>query len=793
MSRNDENDPVGMVGGTVARLRARRARGPAEQPWATWFERALGLVYAIVVVNDVLISTDYIRGTVAATAPAGAVAVIVGAAVLLGSGAVIAVGDRPPWLAYLTVTVLLITQFVVLASVLDPSRMPTVWWAWQLMVPAFVLVVGVLPTARAVVVVVAAVAGYVFIRVLPASGAAAGWITAVSEVTLALVFVAVGVVFVPAWRQTAVIADGSARARQSEFARTEAARAVDRQDRAASRLLHDEVIHALRAVALPAGAIEASRVRAMATGAADLLRAAVAGPPAPRDLRRELQDLTDRSGLPVTLRLAGAGRLPDRVVEALSGATGEALRNSERHAGCDAVLVEATLDSDGAAIRIVDDGRGFDPTTVLDGPLGLRQSILARVREVGGSATVTSTTGGGTTVELTWRIPDSGGIASQRLADLAGTRNRIVLGATMPILVFVVIQAGLHHHLLADPRFALLAVGVVTVLTVAAAGWVTRHPMAGWHSVVLIAAAVLAAFVGGRGLVPGGNISVAYFAAGVGAPALALIAMFRPPWESLVGAIGATAMAAVVLLDLAPDGSLIVPGLPAIAANVLGVVCLLGGRLTIDRMARSIRRDEELARHARAAGEQFRVAREVLTARLGRVRGWVLPFLSAVGDGRLDLDSADVRREAGTLEAAVRDDIRLGSQIDDRTRQLIAQARRAGRTVEIIADSGGPPALPPGLAARLLTAALAGPDQPLRTVLTVTGTRSRTVSLMVTPAPLDPTLTAVAADLDATVLHGPHFLLIRADPARIAPAAAPGLSPDPGTSIPAGAGIGWVA
>lgn len=243
-------------------------------------------------VNDVLISTDYIRGTMAATTPAGAVAVITGAVVLLGSGAVIAVGDRPPWLAYLTVTVLLIAQFVVLASVLDPSRMPAVWWAWQLMVPAFVLVVGVLPTARAVVVVVAAVAGYVFIRVLPASGAAAGWLTAASEVTLALVFVAVGVVFVPAWRQTAVIADGSARAREAEFARTEAARAVDRQDRAASRLLHDEVIHALRAVALPAGAIEASRVRAMAAEASDLLSSTVAGPPAPRDLRQELRDLT---------------------------------------------------------------------------------------------------------------------------------------------------------------------------------------------------------------------------------------------------------------------------------------------------------------------------------------------------------------------------------------------------------------------------------------------------------------------------------------------------------------------
>jgi signal transduction histidine kinase len=47
--------------------------------------------------------------------------------------------------------------------------------------------------------------------------------------------------------------DAANRARIRSHAVTEAALAVDRQRRAAARLLHDEVIHALRAVSLPPG------------------------------------------------------------------------------------------------------------------------------------------------------------------------------------------------------------------------------------------------------------------------------------------------------------------------------------------------------------------------------------------------------------------------------------------------------------------------------------------------------------------------------------------------------------
>lgn len=508
-----ENQPVTAVGGADGRACAPIAGRPANRSWGTWFERALGFVYAIVVVNNIVISTDFLTSTVEATTTAGAVAVLVGTGALLWSAVMIALGRRSPWVVYPTVTILLGAQFVVVAAVTDPGRMPSVWWAWQLMVPVFVLVVGVLPARSATWVVAVAGAGYLAVRTAPASGASAGWHSAVSELSLALVFVVLTVVFVPAWRQTAAIADEAARTQHRAFAETEAARAVDRQERAASRLLHDEVIHALRAKALPAGAIEQARVRPMVAHAAELLRHAVPG------VAGELTALADRSGLSVTLRLTG------------------------------------------------------------------------------------------------------------------------------------------------------------------------------------------------------------------------------------------------------------------------------NGRLTIDHMASSIRRSEELERHARATAAQLRVSRDVLGARLGRVREWVLPFLIAVQDGRVGLDSPATRREASTLEAAVRDDIRLGPQIDAGARELIARARRDGRTVEIIADSDVPPALPAGLVSRLLTAALAGPEPPRRTVLTVSGARTRVVSLMVSPVPREPVLVGVAEELRARILHGPDFLLVRVD---LATATAV-VSPQVGTSVAAGPRIGWAA
>jgi signal transduction histidine kinase len=51
---------------------------------------------------------------------------------------------------------------------------------------------------------------------------------------------------------------------------------------------------------------------------------------------------------------------------------------------------------------VVDDGRGFNPERLPKDRLGIRTSIEARMRLVGGVASVISKPGAGTTVELRW-------------------------------------------------------------------------------------------------------------------------------------------------------------------------------------------------------------------------------------------------------------------------------------------------------------------------------------------------------------------------------------------------------
>jgi two-component sensor histidine kinase len=105
---------------------------------------------------------------------------------------------------------------------------------------------------------------------------------------------------------------------------------------------------------------------------------------------------------------AGAVLLADEPARALAAATAEALDNVRRHAGPDArawVLVED--DGDAVTVSVRDDGRGFAGDRLAEaeaaGRLGVAQSIVGRLRDVGGKACLTSSPGQGTEVEL--RVP----------------------------------------------------------------------------------------------------------------------------------------------------------------------------------------------------------------------------------------------------------------------------------------------------------------------------------------------------------------------------------------------------
>jgi signal transduction histidine kinase/phage shock protein PspC (stress-responsive transcriptional regulator) len=89
----------------------------------------------------------------------------------------------------------------------------------------------------------------------------------------------------------------------------------------------------------------------------------------------------------------------DDRVDALVAAAREAVLNAAKHAGGTvSVYVECSPTS--AEVYIRDRGAGFDPESVPEDRLGLRESVIGRMDRVGGRAMVRSTPGEGTEIAL---------------------------------------------------------------------------------------------------------------------------------------------------------------------------------------------------------------------------------------------------------------------------------------------------------------------------------------------------------------------------------------------------------
>lgn len=126
----------------------------------------------------------------------------------------------------------------------------------------------------------------------------------------------------------------------------------------------------------------------------------------PGDLLTELRGVTARAearlGVGVEVAAVGAPRsLTGPVVQAASGAVGEAITNAAKHGGASRVVVFVDLADDdrSVTVSIDDDGVGFDPATTDEG-VGLSRSIRGRIADVGGHVEVSSAPGRGTAVRL---------------------------------------------------------------------------------------------------------------------------------------------------------------------------------------------------------------------------------------------------------------------------------------------------------------------------------------------------------------------------------------------------------
>lgn len=148
---------------------------------------------------------------------------------------------------------------------------------------------------------------------------------------------------------------------------------------------------------------ELARARELTDLTLDEVHAALAGlrPPVLDDL-----GLTDglaslaRSIAQVEVRVVGTEcELPEHVVIALYRIAQEALQNIVKHAHATQAEVELRCDAKSVLLRVTDDGRGFDigARTDSESSYGLR-SMTERAELIGGSLSVTSRPGIGTTV-----------------------------------------------------------------------------------------------------------------------------------------------------------------------------------------------------------------------------------------------------------------------------------------------------------------------------------------------------------------------------------------------------------
>lgn len=192
---------------------------------------------------------------------------------------------------------------------------------------------------------------------------------------------------------------------------------TEAQRRQGARLLHDTVLATLTLLAHSGVGVSESALREQAAEDSRLLRQLRLGstpmpqfsgtyslePVGETALGTTLESVKQRflrMGLSVRWHGSGQVLLPSDVLDAFLLALAECLENVRRHAGVAEADVTITQTDDRLRAVVTDAGVGFDPDTVSAERLGFTESVVARLRDVGGDARVFSVPGSGTTVFL---------------------------------------------------------------------------------------------------------------------------------------------------------------------------------------------------------------------------------------------------------------------------------------------------------------------------------------------------------------------------------------------------------
>jgi signal transduction histidine kinase/phage shock protein PspC (stress-responsive transcriptional regulator) len=189
--------------------------------------------------------------------------------------------------------------------------------------------------------------------------------------------------------------------RELDAERWERIRSQERAELAAH--VHDSVLHTLTLIqrhaedprqVLRLARAQERQLRAWLYRPADADEATLA-----ESVRRTAAEIEDAHGARIDVVCVGDRELDERLVAQVQAAR-EAMVNAAKYAGDGPISVYVEVEPDQATVFVRDRGSGFDLAAVPADRLGVRESIIGRMRRNGGKAVIRGGPGEGTEVQL---------------------------------------------------------------------------------------------------------------------------------------------------------------------------------------------------------------------------------------------------------------------------------------------------------------------------------------------------------------------------------------------------------
>jgi len=498
--------------------------------------------------------------------------------------------------------------------------------------------------------------------------------------------------------------DASGAQQRAQAVELAARQASTRAQHEANSFIHDHILSALIAVAN--GLPDRAALRDSARQALDSLSAGttVASPVATRTL---LNDVAGRVGvmagdIRTDVVLTREHEIPSEVAQAVTEATLEAVRNSLRHAGSDDAPVtrRVTLTSDacGISIEVSDNGCGFDPAVAGRGRHGVSGSIIARMQDVGGRATVDSVPGEGACVTLRWR-PNLDSADQQRperdaaqneaaswerslsaSMESVGARA-IAAGLALVHFILLVYECAVHSYWHWPPAalsfIALLPPAVLLLKTWPDAllpRWVARL------TVVVIAAVN---FLVLPQIITTGWPGYAPWCTGAGSDLSRGLLMRGRPVYAWAGSAATTLATAYWVIS---TGRPLLMIFTYMLGHYFTLVSWHGVAHLSTRATTQIAATQRETARLQAQQHAHEEADRIMTSRMASVRQRVTPLLTQIADGKAP--TPKLCSQAYLLEAELRDEIRAPFFTGTSIVTSAQAARRRGTEVILLDDSG---------------------------------------------------------------------------------------------------------